>query len=103
MQDTHTLLFMGVETAEPETFRARIYSATEDPEEARRRAFVAQLAAEGVIDCPAIDAWTAALRERGWLPDWPDIEPHPDGSGRKVGRWRLTAKGRAAWAEMSGP
>jgi hypothetical protein len=56
----------------------------------------------GVIDCEAIDPWTAALQERGWLPDAPVIEPHPDGSGRAVGRWRLTAKGRAEWAQMEG-
>jgi hypothetical protein len=53
-----------------------------------------------VGDCEAIDAWTAALQLRGWLPDEPEIELHPDGSGRRVGRWRLTAKGRAEWAKM---
>ena len=97
MSDSHTLIPMGA--GEPEVFRGRIYAAAEDPEaEAKRRAFLAELAGPGVIDCEAIDPWTAALQERGWLPAQPELEPNPDGPG-KVGRWRLTDTGRAAWAE----
>jgi hypothetical protein len=99
MNDTHTLIPMGA--GEPETFRCRIYGVADDPEaESKRRAFLTELAGPGVIDCEAIDPWTAALQERGWLPDAPVIELHPDGSGRKVGRWHLTPAGRAAWAEI---
>jgi hypothetical protein len=83
---------------EPETFRCRIYGVAEDPEaEAARREFVAQLAGPGVIDCPAIDPWVCALQARGWLRAQPELEPNPDGPG-KIGRWRLTAKGREEWA-----
>lgn len=103
MTDAHTLIPMGVDGAEPETFRCRIYGAPEDPAaEAARRAFVTELAGAGVIDCEAIDPWVCALQARGWLSDAPEIEPHPDGSGRKVGRWHLTDTGRAAWAEIVG-
>ena len=97
MSDSHTLIPMGA--GEPETFRCRIYGVAEDPEaEAKRRAFLAELAGPGVIDCPAIDPWVSALQERGWLPDSPELEPNPSGPG-KLGRWRLTDTGRAAWAE----
>ena len=93
------LVPMGV--GEPEAFRERIYGAPADPEhEAKRRAFVAQLAGPGVIDCPAIDPWTAALQARGWLPAQPELEPNPDGPG-KLGRWRLTSKGREEWAKLA--
>lgn len=98
MTDSHTLIPMGA--GEPETFRCRIYGVAEDPEaEAKRRAFVTDLAGPGVIDCEAIDPWVGALQARGWLPDRPELEPHPDGV-HKVGRWRLTAKGREEWAAM---
>lgn len=103
MTDSHTLIPMGA--GEPEAFRCRIYGASEeapDHDEVKRRAFVGQLAGPGFIDCEAIDPWVAALQERGWLPDAPVLEPHEDGSGRAVGRWRLTAKGRAEWAEIAG-
>lgn len=101
MTDNHTLIPMG--GGEPEAVRCRVYDAGDNAEQERlRRAFLAELAGPGVIDCPAYDPWTAALQVRGWLPDAPEIEPHPDGSGRKVGRWRLTAAGRAAWAEIAG-
>lgn len=95
MNDSHTLIPMGV--GEPEAVRCRVYGGEEvDPEEeAKRRAFVAKLADEGVIDCPAYDPWVAALQERGWLPARPDIEFY---KAHVVGRWRLTAKGREGWA-----
>lgn len=98
MNDTHTLVPMGA--GEPEAFRCRIYSVAEDPEaEAKRRAFLAELAGLGAIDCPAIDPWVCALQACGWLPARPELEPNLDGPG-KVGRWRLTDTGRAAWAEI---
>lgn len=101
MTDAHTLIPMGA--GEPETFRCRIYGAAEDAEqEIKRAAFVAELAGPGVIDCEAIDPWTAALQARGWLPEAPELEPNPDGPG-KVGRWHLTVKGRAEWAAMQRP
>lgn len=56
-------------------------------------------ASEGVIDCPAYDGFVAALQGRGWLPPKPDLEPNPDGEG-KIGRWRLTDKGRDESAEF---
>ena len=92
MPDAHVLRFMGV--GEPETMRARIYGAA-DPDEVARVDFVRQLAGPGVIDCPAIDGWVAALQERGWLPPRPVLEPHPNGCD-KAGRWFLTPAGRAA-------
>lgn len=99
MTDTHTLIPMGA--GEPETFRCRIYGVAEDPEaESKRRAFLAELAGPGVIDCPAIDPWVRALQARGWLPDRPVMEPHQDGV-HKAGRWHLTDKGRAEWAKLA--
>jgi hypothetical protein len=97
VSDDHVLIPMGA--GEPEAFRCRIYGAAEDPDEAKRREFVAQLAGPGVLDCPAIDPWVAALQERGWLPEAPVLEPHPDGI-HKAGRWYITAAGRDAWAAM---
>lgn len=99
MNDTHTLSPMGA--GEPETFRCRIYGVADDPEaESKRRAFLVELAGPGVIDCEAIDPWTAALQERGGLPDAPVLEPHPDGV-HKAGRWHLTAQGREEWAKLA--
>jgi len=93
-----TMLFMGV--SEPETFRCRVYGCDAEAEEERQRlTFVKALAGEGVIDCPAYDGWVKALQGRGWLPEQPDLEANPDGSG-KVGRWRLTAKGLEATEAM---
>lgn len=93
-----TMLFMGV--GEPEAFRCRVYGCDAEADEERQRlTFVKQLASDGVIDCPAFDGWVKALQGRGWLPEQPDLEPNPDGSG-KVGRWRLTAKGLAATEAM---
>lgn len=100
MKDAHTLIPMGV--GDPETFRCRIYGAEDDPDDIERAAFIDRLAGDGVIDCPAYDQWVIALIERGWLPDNPELEPNPDGPGR-VGRWRLTDLGRAAWARMMAP
>lgn len=93
MTDPHTLRFMG--TDEPETFRCRIYGA--DPAETARVAFVQRLAGGGVLDCPAFEAWVAELQARGWLPAEPELEDSPAG---RVGRWRLTPAGRAAWAAV---
>lgn len=78
----------------PEFFRGRVYGASD--EEDRRVAFLEALAGQGVIDCPAYDGWVAALQKRGWLPNAPELEANPDGEG-KVGRWRLTERGRAEW------
>ena len=95
MSDDHVLIPM--DAGEPEAFRCRIYGAAEDSEdEAKRRAF----AGPGVIDCPAIDPWTAALQARGWLPAQPELEANPDGPG-KIGRWRLTSKGREGWEKIA--
>ena len=100
MSDAHTLYPMGV--GERETFRERIYGADiEDADEAKRRAFLELLAGPGAVDCPAYDEWVAALQLRGWLPDEPELEPNPDGPGR-IGRWRLSDEGRAAWAQIAG-
>lgn len=93
---TSTLFPMGV--GEPETFRCRIYGGEDDAE---RTAFLEQLAGEGAIDCPAIDPWVEALQARGWLANTPALEPNPDGPGR-IGRWNLTDKGRAEWAQIRG-
>ncbi len=93
-----TLIPMGV--GEPETFRCRIYGG-EDDAERERAAFLDQLAGAGVIDCPAIDPWVAALQGRGWLPATPALEPNPEGEG-KIGRWTLTDKGRAELAQIRG-
>ena len=98
MSDSHVLIPMGA--GEPEAFRCRIYGSAEDPDEAKRREFVAQLAGPGVIDCEAIDPWVAALQALGWLPDAPVLEPHPDGV-HKAGRWHLTAQGREEWAKLA--
>ena len=94
MTDQHTLNFMG-DPGIVETFRARIYGG-EDPDEAARRDFIERLATVGVLDCPAYDDWVAALQARGWLPMLPELESNPKGPG-KVGRWRLTDVGRAAY------
>jgi len=98
--------FMG--RGQPEEFRCRVYDGTPckantptDPEEAKRRDFVDLLAGPGAIDCEAYDQWVAALQGRGWLPKEPTLEPNPDGEGR-IGRWRLTAYGRAEWDRMRG-
>lgn len=93
-----TLFFMG-ETSMREVFRCRVYDAGETEDDRPRADFVERLAGEGVIDCPAIDPWVAALQGRGWLPAEPELEPNPDGPG-KLGRWRLTPEGREAWAAM---
>lgn len=92
------LLFCG--RGEPEEVRCRVYGGTDDADD-ERVAFVKSLAGGGVIDCPAYDPWVAALQERGWLPLTPELEPNPEGEG-KVGRWRLTDKGRDEWARMQG-
>lgn len=94
MSDQHTLYFMG--QGDPEAVRARVYSTAARDE---RADFLDKLAGEGVIDCPAYDAWTAALQARLWLPAAPELEPNPDGPGR-LGRWRLTDKGRDEWARI---
>ena len=94
-----TLVPMGL--GEPEVFRARVYGGAEDPAERERAEFIERLAGPGVIDCPAIDPWIAALQERGWLPAAPALEPNPTGEG-KIGRWTLTDKGRTEWARMKG-
>ena len=99
MTDQHTLHFMG-DPAIVETFRCRIYGG-EDPDKAASVDFIERLATVGELDCPAYDGWVAALQARGWLADKPELEPNPDGPG-KVGRWRLTDAGRAAWAAMKG-
>lgn len=95
---TTALLFMGDENFE-ETFRARVYIA-EDEQHRRRRAFVEELATNGVIDCPAYDRWVRALQSRGWLDEKPVLEPFGDGTTRCHGRWKLNAKGRTEWAAM---
>ncbi len=94
------LYFMG-DPAAREEVRARVYDASSDPDEAARRVFVEQLDGPGVVDCPAIDPWVAALQARGWLPAQPALEPNPDGPG-KIGRWHLTDLGRAEWARLRG-
>ena len=94
---TDTLIPMGI--GEPEVVRCRIYGAAEDHDERARLDFVRQLAGPGVIDCPAIDPWVAALQARGWLPEAPALEPNPEGEG-KIGRWTLTDKGRAEFARL---
>lgn len=93
----HTLHPMG-QSGTPEAFRCRIYD-TEDSDEAARVAFVERLADDGVIDCPAYDAWVAVLQARGWLPPQPELELNPDGPG-KIGRWKLTEAGRAERVAM---
>lgn len=93
----HKLSFMGSDT-HIDDVRCRIYG-DEDPVEAERVAFVRSLAGPGVVDCPAYDPWVAALQGKGWLPEKPELEPNPDGPG-KIGRWRLTDKGRAEAAEI---
>lgn len=95
-----TLYFMGVPEM-AETFRCRVYGDEVTAEDRERAAFVDRLAGEGVIDCPAYDPWVAKLQERGWLAAQPELEPNPDGPGR-IGRWRLTAHGRAEWSRMRG-
>jgi hypothetical protein len=99
------LIFMG-RHEDPEQVRCRIYDGTTNddgvtPDEAKRREFVAELAGPGVVDCPAIDPWVEKLQARGWLPDAPELEPNPDGRGR-IGRWRLTDRGREEWDRMRG-
>lgn len=93
-----SLRFMGVDP-NPETFRCRVYGQPEyDADEQERRAFLASLAVDGVLDCPAYDEWIAALQAAGWVPREPNYEPAP-GGGRHA-RWRLTPKGHEMWRAM---
>lgn len=80
-----------------ESVRCRVYGGEVD--RSRQRAFVNELARDGVLDCPAYDKWVSALQERGWLPPEPELEPNPAGPGM-VGRWRLTSEGRAEAVEL---
>lgn len=93
------LSFMGVDS--PEEFRCRIYGAQDtDEDERQRRAFLDTLATDGVLDCPAYDGWIRTLQGVGWVPDVPEFEPAPGGG--RYARWRLTARGHAAWREQGG-
>lgn len=94
----HTLYFMRIVE---EHVRCRVYGAEPTEDDQARTAFVDRLAGEGVLDCPAYDSWVEVLQRRGWLDAQPELEPNLDGPG-KVGRWRLNATGRAAWARREG-
>lgn len=93
------LSFMSI--GESEHFRCRVYlgSRDNDANETERVRFIERLASEGVVDCPAYDPWVRVLQARGWLSDTPKLETNPSGEG-KIGRWRLTELGRAAWEKM---
>lgn len=92
---------MGALGVEPEAVRCRVYGDDVTAEDRERAAFVDRLCGPGVIDCPAYDPWVAALQERGWLDERPELERNPDGPGR-IGRWRITAQGRAEFTRLMG-
>lgn len=89
------LTFMGED--QPEAFRCRIYTG-DDPLEKQRRGFLTALENGGVIDCEAYDVWIESLDARGWLTS--ELEPHPEVSGAKAKRWRLSDVGREAWGKI---
>lgn len=91
-----TLSFMG--HCAPEEFRCRVYTGADQPEgiERKRRNFVAQLAEDGVIECPAYDNWLLALEERGFA-FGALVEAPEHGPGAKVKRWYLTGAGQTWW------
>ena len=93
----HNLLFMS-SPDHVDAVRSRIYGGEDTEAEKQRVNFVKSCAGAGVIDSEAYDGFVAALQGRGWLPPKPDLEPNPDGAG-KIGRWRLTAKGRTESAD----
>lgn len=93
-----TLRFMGV--GPDEAVRGRVYGCEPDRDEGERRGFLAALAAEGVLDCPAYDGWIRSLQARGWVPKEPEFEAAPE-SGRHA-RWRLTDIGRQEWDRRKG-
>lgn len=64
------LRFMG--EGPVEQFRCRVYGGI-PPAELARRAFMKSLACDGVIECPAYDAWLSNLKDRGWA----DFEEEP--------------------------
>jgi hypothetical protein len=94
------LYFMGVHENGAEHVRCRVYGDEVTDEDRARAEFVDRLGAEGVVDCPAIDPWVEKLQEKGWLAATPELEPHPELKGRKIGRWKLTHKGRQEWQNM---
>ncbi len=48
----------------------------------------------GILDCPAFDAWIAALLARGYVTG--ELEPNLVPTGPRVAkRWRLNDRGRA--------